>query len=86
MWWTRDNTEGSNPAPRCQKCITHPVLVKSGHGDEKSLKCPVCKTLFNSKGVKYDPKALKNDGSKNASIDDELAQEQEELWEYLWGK
>ena len=86
MWWTKNKPEGKNNGPRCPTCVTHPVLVKSGLGDEKSLKCPVCKALFNSKAVKYDPNAPKKKVDRRSSIEDELMEEQEELWDYLWGK
>jgi len=84
MWWTRDNSEENSTKPRCPACFTHPVLVQSGYGDEKSLRCPVCKCLFNSNGVKYDPDAKKN--VDQSSTTEEVLEEQQALWESLWGK
>jgi len=86
MWWTRDKTKEESTQPRCPTCVTRPVLVQSGYGPEKSLKCPVCKVLFDSKGAKYGPDAKNKTESKKFSADEEVLQEQQELWESLWGK
>ena len=87
MWWIKDKTEERRTKPRCPTCVTHPALVQSGYGDEKSLKCPVCKVLFNHKGIKYDPDAVVKKDKKNpTTLEEELRKEQQELWEALWGK
>ena len=86
MWWTKDKTEKESTKPRCPTCVTRPVLVQSGYGKEKGLKCPVCKVLFDSNGVKYDPDAKNKTGSRKFSTEEEVLQEQQELWESLWGK
>lgn len=85
MWWTREEDDGKNNGPRCPYCVTHPVLVKSGYSDEKSLKCPVCKVLFDGNGVKYDPNAPRKEGRRKTSIEEEFMREKEELWDQLWG-
>ncbi|SPD75404.1 hypothetical protein PITCH_A580007 [uncultured Desulfobacterium sp.] len=86
MWWTKDNAGRNSTEPRCPACPTHPVLVQSGYEEQKSLKCPVCKTLFDSKGNKYDPNERKMKAfNRNYSIEEEILREQEELWEYIWG-
>jgi hypothetical protein len=85
MWWTKNTTGGNGSKPRCPKCVTHPVLVQSGLDEEKSLKCPVCKALFDRKGVKYDPNAPKKEVKGKSSFEDEVMQEQEDLWDHLWG-
>ncbi len=86
MWWTKDKTKEESTRPRCPTCVTRPVLVQSGYGNEKSLKCPVCKVLFNSRGVKYDPDDQNKTGKNDSTIEEEVLKEQEELWESLWGK
>ncbi len=85
MWWTKDKTEEERTKPLCPDCSTHPVLVQSGYEQKKSLKCPVCKNLFNSNGAKYDPDSENSNDNKNSSLEDELLKEQQELWETLWG-
>ena len=84
MWWIKNKSKENNSEPKCPVCVTHPVLVASGYEDKKSLKCPVCKALFNRLGLKYDPDAEKvKDPGKGPSLEDEVMQEQQELWEYF---
>jgi phage FluMu protein Com len=86
MWWTRNTTKQNSTEARCPACATHPVLVQSGYEDKKSLKCPVCKTLFDSKGIRYDPDEIKKKAiNRDPSIEEEVYREQEELWENIWG-
>lgn len=85
MWWTKNKTDEESSKPRCPTCVTHPVLVQSGYSREKSLRCPVCKVYFDDKGNKYDPDSKSRKGNKNPSIKEEVEQEQQELWESLWG-
>ena len=85
MWWTREKTDGRNNGHRCPHCVTHPRLVKSGLGDKKSLKCPVCKVLFDGNGVKFDPNTPQKEVSRKTSVEEEFMREQEELWDHLWG-
>jgi len=85
MWWLKNRTEEKSTRPRCPNCATHPVLVQSGYGFEKSLICPVCKTLFDNKGVRYDPDAGNQKDNPDTQSEEDMMQEQQELWDTLWG-
>ncbi len=86
MWWNSRKPKEKSTSPRCPTCVTHPIMVQSGYGEKQSLKCPVCKVFFNSKGIRYNPDAPKKKLTRQHEIEDELMHEQEELWEFLWGK
>lgn len=78
VWWDRDQTERVKGIT-CKICVTHPELVQTGHADPQSLKCPVCKELYNSEGIKYDEEEY------NAQLRRELEEEIEDSWNAIWG-
>jgi len=54
-------------------------LVSTGHADPQSLRCPVCKTEYNSFGIKYD------EDEYNAELRRELEESVEDAWNAIWG-
>jgi len=81
-WWDQNNSEPTKKHKRCDHCVTKPRLVSSGQGEPKSLKCPVCKDLFNGEGIRFDPAALAAQRAEQAK---KWKEEEEETWESIWG-
>lgn len=81
-WWDHDKSETTKKGKRCDHCVTKPRLIPSGQGDPKSLKCPICKGLFDDKGTRFDALALEALRKKQLK---QLDDDEEESWESIWG-
>lgn len=81
-WWDQDGSDPVGNPPRCDHCVTKPKLIQSGEGEPKSLKCPVCKQLFDNKGNKFDAAAY---AAASAERKSKLMTDEEEAWESIWG-
>jgi hypothetical protein len=78
LWWEHNKSYGPK-GPTCKICVTHPELVKTGYGEPKSLKCPVCKRKYMSNGQLYDKEKYKK------LMQEKLKEKQQEIWESIWG-
>lgn len=79
VWWDKDKSDRVKGI-RCNLCVTHPELVQTGYPDPQSLKCPVCKTEYNSQGDVYDEEEY------NAHLRRELEESVEDAWNAIWGQ
>jgi len=78
VWWDKDKSEKVKGIT-CRICITHPELIQTGEADPRSLKCPVCKVIYNHNGIKYDEEEHAN------KLQLELEEEVEDSWNTIWG-